>query len=146
MSSVICQSSASDGALVSSADMPERGIMELMLYRVPLPEDQSDKFNARPGHPINPAGVGKLVVDDNPIVGHKKPSPGCAFFSVKKQFEKLTLGEFLKPDPKETNSKQKDFEKTEKKVYYDNRAAGCLGGCKGCAEKMRRILKSLKKL
>ena len=44
--------------------------------------------------------------------------------SVKKQFEELTLSEFLKLDKertknkiaKETNSKQKEFEETAKKV------------------------------
>ncbi|EHH25252.1 hypothetical protein EGK_09038 [Macaca mulatta] len=55
---------------------------------------------------------------------HKKHSSGCAFLSVKKQFEELTLGEFLKLDreraknkiAKETNNKKKEFEETAKKV------------------------------
>ena len=55
---------------------------------------------------------------------HKKHSSGCAFLSVKKQFEELTLSEFLKLDKErtknkianETNSKQKEFEETAKKV------------------------------
>uniref|UniRef100_A0A452UCZ9 Baculoviral IAP repeat-containing protein 5 n=1 Tax=Ursus maritimus TaxID=29073 RepID=A0A452UCZ9_URSMA len=55
---------------------------------------------------------------------HKKHSSGCAFLSVKKQFEELTLSEFLKLDKeraknkiaKETNSKQKEFEETAKRV------------------------------
>ncbi|ELR45638.1 Baculoviral IAP repeat-containing protein 5 [Bos mutus] len=55
---------------------------------------------------------------------HKKHSSGCAFLSVKKQFEELTLSEFLKLDKertknkiaKETNNKQKEFEETAKKV------------------------------
>ena len=34
--------------------------------------------------------------DDDPIEEHKKHSSGCTFLSVKKQFEELTLGEFLK--------------------------------------------------
>ncbi|XP_025783341.1 baculoviral IAP repeat-containing protein 5 [Puma concolor] len=55
---------------------------------------------------------------------HKKHSSGCAFLSVKKQFEELTLSEFLKLDKeraknkiaKETNHKQKEFEETAKRV------------------------------
>lgn len=55
---------------------------------------------------------------------HKKHSPKCAFLTVKKQFEELTLSEFLKLDKeraknkiaKETNSKQKEFEETAKTV------------------------------
>ncbi|XP_040496049.1 baculoviral IAP repeat-containing protein 5 isoform X1 [Ursus americanus] len=79
--------------------------------------------------------------DDDPIEEHKKHSSGCAFLSVKKQFEELTLSEFLKLDKeraknkivnfdlwtgilayrerggaKETNSKQKEFEETAKRV------------------------------
>ncbi|KAM9674465.1 baculoviral IAP repeat-containing protein 5-like [Dama dama] len=62
--------------------------------------------------------------DDDPTEEHKKHSSGCAFLSVKKQFEELTLSEFLKLDKertknkitKETNSKQKEFEETAKKV------------------------------
>ncbi|XP_011897651.1 PREDICTED: baculoviral IAP repeat-containing protein 5 isoform X1 [Cercocebus atys] len=80
--------------------------------------------------------------DDDPIEEHKKHSSGCAFLSVKKQFEELTLGEFLKLDrertknkidvtgklwfqcpvsilyfqAKETNNKKKEFEETAKKV------------------------------
>ncbi|EGW13605.1 Baculoviral IAP repeat-containing protein 5 [Cricetulus griseus] len=57
---------------------------------------------------------------------HKKHSPKCAFLTVKKQFEELTLNEFLKLDKqraknkiaKETNSKQKEFEETAKTVHY----------------------------
>ena len=57
---------------------------------------------------------------------HKKHSSGCAFLSVKKQFEELTLGEFLKLDKeriknkiaKEANNKQKEFEETAKKVCF----------------------------
>ncbi|XP_052613222.1 baculoviral IAP repeat-containing protein 5 isoform X2 [Peromyscus californicus insignis] len=64
--------------------------------------------------------------DDNPIEEHKKHSPGCAFLTVKKQFEELTLSEFLKLDKeraknkiaKETNSKQKEFEETAKTVRH----------------------------
>uniref|UniRef100_F6TQ61 Baculoviral IAP repeat-containing protein 5 n=1 Tax=Equus caballus TaxID=9796 RepID=F6TQ61_HORSE len=64
--------------------------------------------------------------DDDPIEEHKKHSSGCAFLSVKKQFEELTLSEFLKLDKeraknkiaKETNNKQKEFEETAKKVRY----------------------------
>ncbi|ERE81202.1 baculoviral IAP repeat-containing protein 5 isoform X2 [Cricetulus griseus] len=64
--------------------------------------------------------------DDNPMQEHKKHSPKCAFLIVKKQFEELTLGEFLKLDKeraknkiaKETNSKQKEFEETAKTVRY----------------------------
>uniref|UniRef100_A0A8C6S0P8 Baculoviral IAP repeat-containing protein 5 n=1 Tax=Nannospalax galili TaxID=1026970 RepID=A0A8C6S0P8_NANGA len=64
--------------------------------------------------------------DDNPIEEHKKQSSGCTFLSVKKQFEELTLSEFLKLDKeraknkiaKETNSKQKEFEETAKKVRH----------------------------
>lgn len=55
---------------------------------------------------------------------HKKHSSRCAFLSVKKRFEELTLSEFLKLDKeraknkiaKETNSKQKEFEETAAKV------------------------------
>uniref|UniRef100_A0A8C8YWG0 Baculoviral IAP repeat-containing protein 5 n=1 Tax=Prolemur simus TaxID=1328070 RepID=A0A8C8YWG0_PROSS len=55
---------------------------------------------------------------------HKKHSSGCAFLSVKKQFEELTLSEFLKLDreraknkiAKETSNKKKEFEETAKKV------------------------------
>ena len=36
---------------------------------------------------------------------HKKHSSGCAFLSVKKQFEELTLSEFLKLDKERTKSK-----------------------------------------
>ncbi|KAM9044365.1 baculoviral IAP repeat-containing protein 5 isoform 1-T1 [Megaptera novaeangliae] len=81
--------------------------------------------------------------DDDPIEEHKKHSSGCAFLCVKKQFEELTLSEFLKLDKeraknkiqspgqgvqmyqlslpltdlaKETNNKQKEFEETAKKV------------------------------
>ncbi|XP_042771848.1 baculoviral IAP repeat-containing protein 5 isoform X1 [Panthera leo] len=62
--------------------------------------------------------------DDDPIEEHKKHSSGCAFLSVKKQFEELTLSEFLKLDKeraknkiaKETNHKQKEFEETAKRV------------------------------
>uniref|UniRef100_A0A2K6ASN6 Baculoviral IAP repeat-containing protein 5 n=1 Tax=Macaca nemestrina TaxID=9545 RepID=A0A2K6ASN6_MACNE len=62
--------------------------------------------------------------DDDPIEEHKKHSSDCAFLSVKKQFEELTLGEFLKLDreraknkiAKETNHKKKEFEETAKKV------------------------------
>ena len=64
--------------------------------------------------------------DDDPIEEHKKHSSGCAFLSVKKQFEELTLGEFLKLDKeriknkiaKEANNKQKEFEETAKKVCF----------------------------
>ncbi|XP_077022228.1 baculoviral IAP repeat-containing protein 5 [Tamandua tetradactyla] len=64
--------------------------------------------------------------EDDPIEEHKKHSSGCAFLSVKKQFEELTLSEFLKLDKeraknkiaKETNNKQKEFEETAKKVRY----------------------------
>ena len=57
---------------------------------------------------------------------HKKHSSGCAFLSVKKQFEELTLSEFLKLDKeriknkiaKEANNKQKEFEETAKKVCF----------------------------
>eukprot|EP00069_Balaena_mysticetus_P009636 bmy_20298T0 len=56
--------------------------------------------------------------DDDPIEEHKKHSSGC------KQFEELTLSEFLKLDKeraknkiaKETNNKQEEFEETAKKV------------------------------
>nr|XP_006199492.1 baculoviral IAP repeat-containing protein 5 [Vicugna pacos] len=62
--------------------------------------------------------------DDDPIEEHKKHSSGCAFLSLKKQCEELTLSEFLKLDKeraknkiaKETNKKQKEFEETAKKV------------------------------
>ncbi|EPQ18931.1 Putative arylformamidase [Myotis brandtii] len=62
--------------------------------------------------------------DDDPLEEHKKHSSGCAFLSVKKQFEELTLGEFLKLDKeraknkvaKEANHKQKEFEEIAKKV------------------------------
>ncbi|XP_069849367.1 baculoviral IAP repeat-containing protein 5 isoform X1 [Dipodomys merriami] len=62
--------------------------------------------------------------DDNPIEEHKKHSSGCAFLSVKKQFEELTLGEFLKLDreraknkiAKEANSKLKEFGEAAEKV------------------------------
>uniref|UniRef100_A0A8C6BB36 Baculoviral IAP repeat-containing protein 5 n=1 Tax=Monodon monoceros TaxID=40151 RepID=A0A8C6BB36_MONMO len=62
--------------------------------------------------------------DDYSIEEHKKHSSGCAFLSVKKQFEELTLSEFLKLDKeraknkiaKETNNKQEEFEETAKKV------------------------------
>ena len=36
---------------------------------------------------------------------HKKHSSGCAFLSVKKQFEELTLSEFLKLDKERTKNK-----------------------------------------
>uniref|UniRef100_A0A2K5EJU4 Baculoviral IAP repeat containing 5 n=1 Tax=Aotus nancymaae TaxID=37293 RepID=A0A2K5EJU4_AOTNA len=36
---------------------------------------------------------------------HKKHSSGCAFLSVKKQFEELTLGEFLKLDRERAKNK-----------------------------------------
>ncbi|XP_027625996.1 baculoviral IAP repeat-containing protein 5-like [Tupaia chinensis] len=60
-----------------------------------------------------------------PIEEHKKHSSGCAFLSVKKQFEELTLGEFLKLDreraknkmAKEIGSKHKEFEETAQKVH-----------------------------
>ena len=53
---------------------------------------------------------------------HRKHSPGCAFLTVKKQMEELTVSEFLKLDrqraknkiAKETNNKQKEFEETAK--------------------------------
>uniref|UniRef100_A0A8C8UJU0 Uncharacterized protein n=1 Tax=Peromyscus maniculatus bairdii TaxID=230844 RepID=A0A8C8UJU0_PERMB len=67
-------------------------------------------------------GVGKLVADENPIVEHKKHPSGCAFFSVKKQFEELTLKRKEKKKEKiarETKSKQSEFEEAEKKVCYD---------------------------
>uniref|UniRef100_A0A8C9CJ60 Baculoviral IAP repeat-containing protein 5 n=1 Tax=Phocoena sinus TaxID=42100 RepID=A0A8C9CJ60_PHOSS len=62
--------------------------------------------------------------NDDSIEEHKKHSSGCAFLSVKKQFEELTLSEFLKLDKeraknkiaKETNNKQEEFEETAKKV------------------------------
>ncbi|XP_051695669.1 baculoviral IAP repeat-containing protein 5 [Oryctolagus cuniculus] len=62
--------------------------------------------------------------DDEPLEEHRKHSPACAFLSVKKQLEELTLSEFLKLDKeraknkiaKETSSKQKEFEETAKKV------------------------------
>ncbi|XP_011810564.1 PREDICTED: baculoviral IAP repeat-containing protein 5 isoform X1 [Colobus angolensis palliatus] len=43
--------------------------------------------------------------DDDPIEEHKKHSSGCAFLSVKKQFEELTLGEFLKLDRERAKNK-----------------------------------------
>ncbi|XP_052613221.1 baculoviral IAP repeat-containing protein 5 isoform X1 [Peromyscus californicus insignis] len=43
--------------------------------------------------------------DDNPIEEHKKHSPGCAFLTVKKQFEELTLSEFLKLDKERAKNK-----------------------------------------
>uniref|UniRef100_A0A8B9XUN3 Baculoviral IAP repeat-containing protein 5 n=1 Tax=Bos mutus grunniens TaxID=30521 RepID=A0A8B9XUN3_BOSMU len=43
--------------------------------------------------------------DDDPIEEHKKHSSGCAFLSVKKQFEELTLSEFLKLDKERTKNK-----------------------------------------
>ncbi|XP_059119058.1 baculoviral IAP repeat-containing protein 5-like [Peromyscus eremicus] len=60
--------------------------------------------------------------DDNIIEEHKKHSPGCAFLTVKNQFEELTLTEYWKLNKeraknkiaKETNSKQKEFEETSK--------------------------------
>lgn len=36
---------------------------------------------------------------------HKKHSSGCAFLSVKKQFEELTLSEFLKLDKERAKNK-----------------------------------------
>lgn len=36
---------------------------------------------------------------------HKKHSSGCAFLSVKKQFEELTLGEFLRLDKERAKNK-----------------------------------------
>lgn len=36
---------------------------------------------------------------------HKKHSSGCAFLSVRKQFEELTLGEFLKLDKERAKNK-----------------------------------------
>uniref|UniRef100_A0A8C4MGB7 Baculoviral IAP repeat-containing protein 5 n=1 Tax=Equus asinus asinus TaxID=83772 RepID=A0A8C4MGB7_EQUAS len=64
--------------------------------------------------------------DEDPVEEHEKHSSGCAFLSVKKRFEELTLSEFLKLDKeraknkvaKETNSNQKEFEETAKKVRY----------------------------
>ncbi|KAL1778448.1 transmembrane protein 235 [Sigmodon hispidus] len=64
--------------------------------------------------------------EDNPLEEHKKHSPRCAFLTVKKQIEELTLGEFLKLDKeraknkiaKEINSKQKEFEETAKTVRH----------------------------
>ncbi|KAB0376231.1 hypothetical protein FD755_012874, partial [Muntiacus reevesi] len=62
--------------------------------------------------------------DDDPIEEHKKHSSGRIFLSVKKQFEELTLGEFLKLDKesrtksqRKTKNKQKEFEETAKKVH-----------------------------
>uniref|UniRef100_A0A8C5YEN2 Baculoviral IAP repeat-containing protein 5 n=1 Tax=Microcebus murinus TaxID=30608 RepID=A0A8C5YEN2_MICMU len=43
--------------------------------------------------------------DDDPIEEHKKHSSGCAFLSVKKQFEELTLSEFLKLDRERAKNK-----------------------------------------
>uniref|UniRef100_A0A673VKR8 Baculoviral IAP repeat-containing protein 5 n=1 Tax=Suricata suricatta TaxID=37032 RepID=A0A673VKR8_SURSU len=43
--------------------------------------------------------------DDDPIEEHKKHSSGCAFLSVKKQFEELTLSEFLKLDKERAKNK-----------------------------------------
>ncbi|XP_048221342.1 baculoviral IAP repeat-containing protein 5 [Perognathus longimembris pacificus] len=62
--------------------------------------------------------------DDNPLEEHKKHSSGCAFLSVKKQCEELTLSEFLKLDreraknkiAKETNSKLKEFGEAAEQV------------------------------
>ncbi|MBZ3876575.1 Kynurenine formamidase [Sciurus carolinensis] len=42
---------------------------------------------------------------DNPIEEHKKHSSGCAFLSVKKRLEELTLSEFLKLDKERTKNK-----------------------------------------
>ncbi|XP_054449119.1 baculoviral IAP repeat-containing protein 5 [Pteronotus mesoamericanus] len=62
--------------------------------------------------------------DDDPMEEHKKHSPGCAFLSLKKPCEELTLEEFLKLDKeraknkiaKEASSKQKEFEETAHQV------------------------------
>lgn len=62
--------------------------------------------------------------DDDPMEEHRKHSAGCAFLGVKKPFEDLTLSEFLKLDKeraknkiaKDTSQKQKEFEKTAKRV------------------------------
>ncbi|KAK1339582.1 hypothetical protein QTO34_018135 [Cnephaeus nilssonii] len=63
--------------------------------------------------------------DDNPIEEQKKHSSGYAFLPVKKQFEELILGEFLKLDKeraknkvaKGANNKQKEYEEIAKKVH-----------------------------
>uniref|UniRef100_A0A8I6GLK0 Baculoviral IAP repeat-containing protein 5 n=1 Tax=Rattus norvegicus TaxID=10116 RepID=A0A8I6GLK0_RAT len=43
--------------------------------------------------------------DDNPIEEHRKHSPGCAFLTVKKQVEELTVSEFLKLDKQRAKNK-----------------------------------------
>uniref|UniRef100_A0A5F9CLQ0 Baculoviral IAP repeat-containing protein 5 n=1 Tax=Oryctolagus cuniculus TaxID=9986 RepID=A0A5F9CLQ0_RABIT len=43
--------------------------------------------------------------DDEPLEEHRKHSPACAFLSVKKQLEELTLSEFLKLDKERAKNK-----------------------------------------
>ena len=43
--------------------------------------------------------------DDDPTEEHGKHSARCAFLSVKKQLEELTLSEFLKPDKERAKNK-----------------------------------------
>lgn len=46
--------------------------------------------------------------DDDPIEEHKKHSSGCAFLSVKKQFEELSLSEFVKLDKENQEQNRKE--------------------------------------
>ncbi|XP_004693476.1 PREDICTED: baculoviral IAP repeat-containing protein 5 isoform X2 [Condylura cristata] len=62
--------------------------------------------------------------DDDPLQEHRRHSAHCAFLSVKKQLEELTLSEFLKLDKeraknkiaKEAASKQKEFKDDAQKA------------------------------
>ncbi|XP_036613338.1 baculoviral IAP repeat-containing protein 5-like [Trichosurus vulpecula] len=62
--------------------------------------------------------------EDDPMLEHKKHSPSCAFISIKKKIEDLTLEEFLKLDKeraknmivKETSRKRTEFEQCAKEV------------------------------
>ncbi|XP_036613054.1 baculoviral IAP repeat-containing protein 5 [Trichosurus vulpecula] len=62
--------------------------------------------------------------EDDPMLEHKKHAPSCAFISIKKKIEDLTLEEFLKLDKeraknmivKETSRKRTEFEERAKEV------------------------------
>uniref|UniRef100_A0A7N4V2I6 Baculoviral IAP repeat-containing protein 5 n=1 Tax=Sarcophilus harrisii TaxID=9305 RepID=A0A7N4V2I6_SARHA len=65
--------------------------------------------------------------EDDPMLEHKKHSSSCAFISIKKKIEELTLNEFLKLDKeraknkieKETSRKRIEFEERAKEVRHD---------------------------
>uniref|UniRef100_A0A4X2KPD8 Baculoviral IAP repeat-containing protein 5 n=1 Tax=Vombatus ursinus TaxID=29139 RepID=A0A4X2KPD8_VOMUR len=68
-----------------------------------------------------------LEQEDDPLLEHKKLSSSCAFISIKKKIEDLTLNEFLKLDTeraknkivKETSWKRTEFGEHAKEVWHD---------------------------